>query len=293
MKQSSELWNLLASRRGLALVIAASAALMGCPNPNTYGTPRTTPAGQVAHTLAIEGIHIRGDARTTQTSGSSSTVITESKGYTFPMFPTYQLRVGLHDRVDLGFRVANLDSLGLDVKINFIKSQTFDLAFDPGIQAFYLASGDASVGVFYGHLPILAGINLGDNVTLVGSPGIVLVGVTASNTASSGSSSITSASGVLGRFGLGLNVRTSRRFAVHPEITAMKAFNDTGGLIIVFGIGLNFGAQPNYGPGSEDDKPEDEDGKPLAPAVAPATAPSAAPSSAPTPAPAPSNGTSI
>jgi hypothetical protein len=257
---------------------------MGCPNPNTYGTPRTTPSGKVAHTLALEGMHLRGDTKST----SGGRTVTETKSYTFPMFPTYQLRVGLHDRVDLGFRVANLSSLGLDVKINFLKSTSFDMAFDPGAQAFYIATDSGSFGVFYGHLPILLGLNLSENVTLVGSPGIVLVGATASST-SGGSDSITSAGGVLGRFGIALNARTSRKFAIQPEITGMKQFNDVGGLIIVFGFGLNFGAQPSYAPGSEDDKyPEDEDDKPPpmmtpAPAAAPAAAP---PATTPAPAPA-------
>jgi hypothetical protein len=276
-------------RLGISLVVAASAALMGCPNPNTYGTPRTTPSGKVAHTLALEGMHLRGD--------TTSNGRTESKSYTFPMFPTYQLRVGLHDRVDLGFRVANLSSLGLDVKINFLKSTSFDMAFDPGAQAFYIATDSGSFGVFYGHLPILLGLNLSENVTLVGSPGIVLVGATASST-SGGSDSITSAGGVLGRFGIALNARTSKKFAIQPEVTAMKQFNDVGGIIIVFGFGLNFGAQPSYAPGSEDDKyPEDEDDRPPprmtpAPAAAPATAPPAT-TPAPAPAPAPAGGTPI
>jgi hypothetical protein len=79
------------------------------------------------------------------------------------------------------------------------------------------------------------------------------------------------------RGGLGFNFRVTPKFAIQPELTYLKFLNkDTDPSIswVIFGIGFNFGALPQYG------SPETE---PAAPAAA---APVAAPSPPPTPAPA-------
>src|SRR5690349_21254831 len=100
-------YTLLGIRLGALATIAALCT--GCPNPQTYGTPRTTPAGKIQHNLAAEGI------------GASS----DAGSFTVPNVPTYTLRVGVADTVDIGARIANLTSIGADVKWNFIKSDSF------------------------------------------------------------------------------------------------------------------------------------------------------------------------
>src|SRR6478736_2620588 len=126
----------------------------GCPNPNTYGTPRTTPVGKISHTIAMEGFRYSVDD--TKNGGTKGDA-------TLPNFPTYQLRVGVLDTLDIGARLSNMSSLGADVKWNFLKSDVFDLAIDPGFQVLHIgsnsgsSSGSASTSFteFYGHVPLL------------------------------------------------------------------------------------------------------------------------------------------
>lgn len=55
---------------------------------------------------------------------------------------------------------------------------------------------------------------------------------------------VTTVSGALGRFGLGIDLR-SRGFAFHPEVNWVRAFEDDVS-IITFGIGFNFVNLPDY-----------------------------------------------
>jgi hypothetical protein len=257
---------------GATLALVGGAALLcGCPNPNTYGTPRTTPKGQLAHTVAIEAFHFRFSTNRAVTSGGTTTVQKVDDSVTLPTFPTYQLRYGISDEMDFGIRVANLSTLGGDFKVNFLKSDSFDMAVDPGFQFLYIGGVTGSNGqsssatIFTLHLPLLLGLNLGDNFTLVGTPGIVYTIV--SGTASSeGSSAAATNAGVAARFGLGFNIRLSDGFALHPEVTAMKYFQEAEATLILFGLGFNFGRQPKYGKAADP-----------APAPTPAPAPAPAP----------------
>src|SRR5215207_1572927 len=93
----------------LGVLVGGAALCTGCPNPNTYGTPRTTPVGKVQHTVAAEGMSYNIEQGGRTDSG------------TFPNLPSYQLRVGVADTVDIGARITNLTSVGADVKWNFLK----------------------------------------------------------------------------------------------------------------------------------------------------------------------------
>jgi hypothetical protein len=42
----------------IALVVLMASALLGCPSPNSYATPRTVDPGRVAHSIALEGIGV-------------------------------------------------------------------------------------------------------------------------------------------------------------------------------------------------------------------------------------------
>src|SRR5262249_9784942 len=143
--------------------------------------------------------------------GSGVPAQEKTESITLPMFPTYQLRVGLADRVDLGVRIANLSSLGADVKWNFVKSESVDLAVDPGLQTIYFSSSSggtsASIFILHGHLPLLAGFNFGESATLVLSGGLAFsyVGGTVSSTDTRDSAN--SAGGVGARAGVGMDFR--------------------------------------------------------------------------------------
>ncbi len=228
--------NLHARLATWGFVFLAGFALTGCPNPNTYGTPRTTPKGKISHTLAAEGYGFSYDDPDNDISGSA----------TVPTLPTYQLRYGIVDEVDFGARVANMTSLGADVKWNFVRSPVVDLAVDPGVQYYNITINDSSTHVLYLHGPVLVGVNIAEPVSVVLSPGVTY-GVVSTTLETTEDDDVASTSdGVMARLGVGFDFRVSRSFALHPEITFMKSFRDDGLLLYTFGLGLNFGSLPSF-----------------------------------------------
>lgn len=220
----------------------------GCPNPNTYGTPRTTPVGKISHTIAAEGFRYSVD--TTRNGGRTDTG-------TLPNAPSYQLRVGVLDTLDVGARISNLTSFGADVKWNFIKGDVFDMAFDPGFQVFHLgaSSNDAtsSYTQFYGHVPLIFGINVAESVSIVPTAGVTYGYSSLSGSSGDGTSAAASIDGLMVRAGLGFNFRVSPKFALHPEATYLKYLNkdnDPPISWVIFGLGFNFGNLPQYGAGA-------------------------------------------
>lgn len=223
----------------LTLSFTAGLLLTGCPNPNTYGTPRTTPAGKLAHTVAAEGVGFRFE----DTDGSSV-----SGGFVAP--PTYMLRIGVADRLDLGLRVNNLASFGADAKFNFVRSEALDLAIDPGLQ--WLNVG---FNVVHVHAPLLLGLNVSDTLSIVLSPG-VMYGTNdfeqKTGEELSELEQLTGSTGLQGRFGVGFDIRVSKKFAVHPEATVMRSFQEPTdseigeATLYMMGVGFNFGNLPDF-----------------------------------------------
>lgn len=213
-----------------ALAVAGAFFLTGCPDPNMYATPRTVPAGSVAVSIAPEVVGLHGTA-------SDNTKIS----FDYPTLPTIAVRVGVADRVDVGLRAINLSSFGGDLKVNFLKTRYFDMSVDPGAQV-----GDlpATPNIFLGWFtfPVPMGINFNKYASLVLTPGIMygLVSVSDSN------ENVTAASGAIGTLGLGVDLRFSRHFALHPMVTAMKPFNDSTGFVYMAGLGFNFGELPSF-----------------------------------------------
>jgi hypothetical protein len=230
----------------------------GCPNPNTYGTPRTTPVGKLQHTVAAEGIgaayKVPEVTPGTDAAGNPTTrVELVSHRYTLPNSPTYQLRVGVADDVDIGVKFANLSSLGADVKWNFIKGDTFDMAAAPGFQVMHFSVNGVGFTQFYGNLPLLFGINVDDSVTLVPTAGVTY-SASSDGVISDAASYFApfSQGGLWLRGGLGVNFRISPKFALQPEVTFLKNFaadDEIDSLTYVFGLGFNFGNLPVYGGG--------------------------------------------
>lgn len=233
-----------------SLLMAVS--LAGCPSFNMYGTARTVRPGRVQGGAAIEGL------------GAVATAAPASGGtggsFFAPTLPSVMLRVGVHDRVDLGFRIAGLSSLGFDTKVNFVRSPTIDLAINPMIQGGYFGvagtgssgSGSAGFGVLYMHLPLVLGINANDVFSLlvnVGPSGIVAFGGSSSSSSSGSVTSVASGTGFLLRAGIGANIRPLRVFAIQPELTFAYSFTGQT-LLFLPGIGFTFGAHP-MGPEEE------------------------------------------
>jgi hypothetical protein len=225
--------------------------LTGCPNPNLYTTPRTLEPGKLQWNLAGEGIGINYNETITTGVAANGTPITaqQSTSVWSPMLPSFGVRYGLVDGLELGAHVQNLDSLEADLKVRLLKG-TFDLAVDPGVQGFYYSitvnNSTTSIAVTYLHLPLLMGVNFSKSVSFVASPGFAWAVVSGSATDANGTQGASATSGAIGRLGLGFDFRIGSKFALHPEITFLKAFSSTDATMYIFGLGFNFGAMPDY-----------------------------------------------
>jgi hypothetical protein len=226
-----------------AFLGALATFCLGCPNPNTYTTPRTIGSGRVSHSVAAEawGFSVPG----TSSNGGATTVTG-----TLPTFPTYTLRIGVGDFAEIGARLANASSLGADIKVNFLRSAFLDLAIDPSGQVFQFSESSggttSSVSVFYLHVPLLVGLNLSRSLTLVLAPGFTYGFASTAVSSSGGQDQASGTTGALGRLGFGLDIRMSPGFALHPEITFLRTLESEATTLYILGIGFNFGAMPNY-----------------------------------------------
>jgi hypothetical protein len=220
---------------------------VGCLNPNTYGTPRTTPVGKVQSSLAAEAVSYRA-VTPEQQGGPPRTTAGNS-----PVAPSYAFRVGVSDRLDIGGRVANSSALGVDLKWNFFRSEVLDLAVAPGAQSF-LVWGGAGAG-FYSHvytnLPLMCGINASPEFTVAPSIGVGY-GFNSSDDPSYNNPEERTASteALMVQAGLGLDFRISPRFAIHPAMSLLKRVSGPAGAELswyTFGLGFKWGALPSYG----------------------------------------------
>src|SRR5688500_7495544 len=111
--------------QGAAAFAAATLALFflcGCPNPNTYGGPRTVPKGEQLHTVAVEAYHGQGTFEGSGVQRDGTPIFArQDVSRTTPHVPTYMLRHGLGRTVDLGIRAVNLSSPAVDLKWNFLR----------------------------------------------------------------------------------------------------------------------------------------------------------------------------
>jgi hypothetical protein len=226
-----------------AFVGALATFCLGCPNPNTYTTPRTVGSGRITHSIAAEawGFSVPG------TNGNGGTTTLTGM---LPTFPTYTLRIGIGEFAEIGARLANASSLGADFKLNFVRTPFLDVAIDPAGQIFQMSetvNGEStSVSVGYLHAPLLVGLNLSRNLSLVLAPGFTYGFASAGITSTSGQDQASGTTGAIGRLGFGLDVRMSPGFALHPEITFLRTFESNATTLYILGIGFNFGAMPNY-----------------------------------------------
>jgi hypothetical protein len=165
-----------------------------------------------------------------------------------PVPPSYTARIGAADRFDVGIHLSHFSSIGLDLKWNPVRSETFDLAIDPGAQGFYVASSGGSVFIWYLHAPLILGINPTPTTTIVFTPGVSVVGASASADTGTFSGS-DSDSALLARGGIGVNFHGSKKFAVQPEVTFLIPVESggNGGALFLAGVGFLIGAQPEYG----------------------------------------------
>lgn len=203
-------------RRILATCALAAA---GCPSPNTYTTPRTLPPGKFNLLIATEGW---------------GAVTSDGVGFV-PTLPTFGVRVGVMDRVELGARLPNMLSAALDAKINLLRGDV-DIAIDPGVQWYRWRDSTSSEPVLgtgtviHTQLPILVGFHPSANATIV-----VMAGPSLST------SSGTSSALLFGQAGIGADLRITRRFSIFPQVTFLGGFEAS---LFAAGVGFNFGGAP-------------------------------------------------
>jgi hypothetical protein len=198
--------------------------LAGCPNPNIYGTPRTIPKGEVSHTVALEVYAVEEPTKLDDEEDAGST-------WLIPTVPSYTLRWGLAERVDLGLRLSSAALLGVDTKVNFLRTDVLDLAIDPGVQGYYLG-GD--FWATYAHLPLLTGLNVTDSVTI-----LVTAGYSGGWTTTDDDEDSTHHAMHFARLGAGLEIRRSNTFALQPEVTVLLSRTERP--LWLIGWGLTFG----------------------------------------------------
>ncbi len=227
------------------MLFVGALALSGCPDPETLGTPRTIPRGQIAHTVALTAIGSRDNGAFGGTSAFS------------PSLPTYMFRLGLADRVDVGLRLSRLTSLGADAKINFLRGP-LDLALDPGFAWFgsFPASESLSAGGgvfprtcgtpkfsgcpshFMFHLPLIVGINITRYFSIVPAGGLSSMSITGRD--------LDRAFIAYGRAGLGFDFRIRQIFALHPEFTLLQPIGGDSTAFVTASLGFSFGAPPDF-----------------------------------------------
>lgn len=221
-------FDVLRSSVDRALIVCVACATAACASPNLYATARALRRGQIQHTVALEGVG----------------AVYPEAAY-LPSLPTYQLRVGVAQRTDIGVRIANATSLGVDARVELVRGAV-DVAVAPGLQGTYVPFSGGPPGILYGHIPIVVALHPSDHATLVLTGGVTwgaTLGRAAvhSNTVSMPIARDATDAGVALRVGVALAARVHPRLRLFPEVTALVT-PDTGRTTVTTGFGFQWGA---------------------------------------------------
>jgi hypothetical protein len=160
--------------------------------------------------------------------------------------------------MDVGLRLTGMMNAGLDVKWNFLRSSTLDLAIDPRIDWLFVAIDNRDRAVL-AHLPVMVGINVAEPVTLLVTGGISGgAGGDARLVQNMGESTTTGRTTVqrlFARAGAGVQLRFTDSFALQPELTVLVSpardpdarpatFVSAGMGFVVGAVGAPYGAAP-------------------------------------------------
>ncbi|MCA9628784.1 MAG: hypothetical protein KC766_13995 [Myxococcales bacterium] len=176
---------------------------------------------------------------------SDGNVSTSDTSHEVPLPPSFMLRYGATDDIDLGFHVYNFVSPGFDAKFNFLRDAV-DVALDPGVQVYRGSSDETDFSVVYAHLPLILDLNFNSSISMVLAPGITYAYSSLDTSTDTIFTDINSNSGLIARAGIGFDFRVSKRFALHPEVTFLRALNDSNWTTYVAGLGFNFGHLPSF-----------------------------------------------
>src|SRR5262245_54536789 len=206
------------------MVFAAFALLSeaACVSTSSFNSARTLEPGDVRHTLGI----------------SMYAIQERRKPEIVPLpMPLYALTYGVTEDVDMTGLIAVPGRLRFETKYNPLRSDLFDLAIAPALYAALYpstkGSGDDSLLLFGGELPLIADLNMSQTASLVvwagpaygWAPGI------------GGASYI--------RTGLGFNFRGDG-FSVQPELNFAYDPVRATPIDFSFGFGFTLGDMPVY-----------------------------------------------
>lgn len=185
--------------------------------------------GQVQHQFGLEWFRVRDDAG----------------AYEMPFaMPYYGIRAGVADRVELGFRSnVTFTNLGFDLKLQAVDTEALDLAIDPTLQYAWLWG--------WAQLPVLVGFNLSEAFQIILSGRISHAFPLVDESDPSDLDDFFGSSSTAAGGGLGLYVRVGRRFAIMPEVQAVRGLGGDDPVILSFTLGFAIGDQPGVAPEPE------------------------------------------
>lgn len=248
MKLSDLVPGLIGAARGAGLrclALGACLPLSGCPNPNLYQTARTVPQGEVSGSAAAELFVVRAVHRERLASTGIETRETPTKAHA--ALPSLMLRLGVGERTDIGFHVYNGGVPGMDFKHLLIRGD-IDLAIAPGGHLHNIPGNEVTNRGSFFQLPLILDFNLSPAFSVVLSPGVAHASSDQESVTNSNAlDGATSYAGGMTRLGLGLNLRGSAGFAVHPEATWLHGVSrDEAWDQLLVGLGFTFGALPTF-----------------------------------------------
>ena len=219
----------------LSGAVAAALLLAGCfvPSVSAYAPPRTQPAGEGMVLVAPETFVVEG-----------------KQGVGLP--PSVNGRFGVADGVDLGLR-GGMGGARLDVKGELLRSRFVDVAVAPNASwgpytTTRTASGRGSeedrhwVHSHYFGLPVLLGLNLIQNISVVGNAGVLLA---EDRDALTFDDRLVLEDGFALHFGGGMSFRLGPRVHFQPELSAVRFLDQRGHpWIVQVGIGIGNGVNP-------------------------------------------------
>lgn len=207
--------------RALVTLVAGAWGCAGCLSSTSFGTARTVAPGEIAHQVGITAF-VRPD------DGGDATL------YPFPI-PSYGLRAGITEDVDVGARASLVGQLSMDAKWTALETSLVELAIGGAVWAAIYptrSDGEESALMTGVELPLIAGLNVTRFLSLVahGGPGYALVPASG-------------VGGVVLRAGGGVAFRGDG-FVIQPEVSTLIDTARGETIDVAAGVGLMLGAVP-------------------------------------------------
>ncbi|AKT36345.1 hypothetical protein [Chondromyces crocatus] len=147
---------------GFAAVASASALLLGCPSYSSMTTAKAVTPGQFELGVSPGATGLSYGALGGSGAGSSGMVVIPNVDF--------GVRYGFHERFDAAFQISGWGNFGVDAKVNFLDTEHFALAIDPGVNSTFLAAGENGAAFVQYQIPLLVDIAPADWVRITLGP---------------------------------------------------------------------------------------------------------------------------